>query len=629
MRLAFGLTTLVAVAAIRVEAQVTMFRGGPAHTGEYRTRGVAAFGGLQWRVQTNGPVRSSPVVAGSSIYIGSGDGHVYAINAHTGVVRWRHATGAAVASTPAVANGLVFVNGNDGRFRALRVVDGRLAWSVATGTPIPLKWGYESGEIYTSSPAVDGNVVVFGSQDGHVYALDARTGRERWRFRTGGRVYASPAIAAGTVYAADQAGTVFALALTSGRPVWQFATEGTRLNSADWGFDRTTVQSSPAVVGGAVYVGARDGFLYAIDRGTGTQRWRHDHKVSWVNSSTAVSDGLVYAGSSDGQFVQAVDTATGEERWRAKTSGVVWASPTVDNGLVYVGEGNGTMYALDKRTGQEAWRYRVGHRLFSTAVVDDGRLYFGSDDGGVYAVNAARAEPLRRAVFFDSAVIGSAIVSSEPLRAYLTRRGYESLDTAALARFMNERVRDRAPSVVVFAMDYLPRSVAPVAAESVLFRRYLEARGKVVWIGTPPLLWPQPDSGRRTLKGVNRGATARLLGVRHERGNFDLIGVSKVAPQAKQLGLPEWWLDNWGANPEDVTLVLAEDEWGLAAAWVKRYGGPSGSGFIRLFAGEGTPGRPSSMIAIQTAAELWPVEGAHDQGARGARGAQSARGVNP
>jgi eukaryotic-like serine/threonine-protein kinase len=591
-----------------LEAQVTMFRGGASHSGEYRTRGVPAFGGLQWRVQTNGPVRSSPVIAAATIYIGSGDGHVYAINANTGVVRWRHATGAAIPSTPAVANGLVLVNGNDGRFRALRAPDGRLAWSFATGAAIPLKWGYESGEIYTSSPAIVGAVVVFGSEDGHVYALDVRSGRERWRFRSGGRVYSSPAIAGGTVYAADQAGSVFALALTSGRQIWRFDTEGTRLSSADWGFDRTTVQSSPAVAGGAVYVGARDGFLYAIDRATGAQRWRQDHKVSWVNSSPAVSGGLVYAGTSDGRFIQAVDTTTGAERWRASAQSTVWASPAVDSALVYVGEGDGTMYALDKRTGKEAWRYRVGHRLFSSPLVNDGRLYFGSDDGGIYAVNAARAEPLRRAVFFDSAVIGSAIVSSEVLRAYLTRRGYETLDTASLARFMNERVRDRAPSVVVFAMDHLPRSVAPTAADTVLFRRYLEARGKVVWIGTPPLLWPPPDSGRRTLKGVTREATAKLLGVRHERGNFDLIGVSKVTAQAKQLGLADWWLDNWGANPEDVTHVLAEDEWGLAAAWVKRYGGPSGSGFIRLYAGEGTPGRPSSLIAIQTAAEVWPHE---------------------
>jgi hypothetical protein len=31
-----------------------------------------------------------------------------------------------------------------------------------------------------------------------------------------------------------------------------------------------------------------------------------------------------------------------------------------------------------------------------------------------------------------------------------------------------------------------------------------------------------------------------------------------------------------------VTTVLGVDEWGLAAAWIKRYGGPPGSGFVRV-----------------------------------------------
>lgn len=508
--------------------------------------------------------------------------------------------------TPAVANGIVYVQDSDGRLHAVRAGGGAPVWTARSDSAAPLKWSYESGQIYISSPAVDANTVVVGSHDGHVYALDARTGRRRWRVRAEGRIYGSPAIAAGIVYVGDQAGYVHALRLTTGQTVWRFATEGTRLNSADWGFDRTTVQSSPAVAGGAVYVGARDGFLYAIDRATGKERWRNDHKVSWVNSSPAISEGLVYVGSSDGRFVQAVDTATGEQRWRSPAQNIVWASPSVDQAMVYVGEGDGTMYALDKRTGREAWRYRVGHRIFSSALPHEGRLYFGSDDGGVYAINAARGAPLHRAVFFDSTVMRGAMTSSEPLRAYLARRGYTQLDTAALARFLGDRLRDGAPSVVVFAMDVLPASVAREAADTVLFRRYLNAGGKIVWTGVPPLLWPLPDSGGRTLKGVQRSATQRLLGVRHERGNFDLIGVSRITRDGTRLGLPGWWLDNWGAAPEDVTNVLAFDEWGNAAAWRKHFGGGEGSGFLRLFAGDGSPGRPFSLLAVQTAADLWP-----------------------
>ena len=71
------------------------------------------------------------------------------------------------------------------------------------------------------------------------------------------------------------------------------------------------------------------------------------------------------------------------------------------------------------------------------------------------------------------------------------------------------------------------------------------------------------------------------------------------------MGFPDWWLDNWGADAEDVTSVFAYDEQGQAAAWVKRYGGPVGTGFIRVFAGDARE-HPQLMSVLQTAAELRP-----------------------
>jgi hypothetical protein len=372
------------------------------------------------------------------------------------------------------------------------------------------------------------------------------------------------------------------------------------------------VQSSPAVADGVVYVGARDGFLYAIDAATGGERWRVDHKVSWVNSSPAVSDGLVFAGSSDGRFVQAVDAATGAERWRAPAGNIVWASPSADAERVYVGEGDGTLHALDKHTGAVAWRWRAGARILSSAALRGGRLFVGSDDGGVYALNAAAGRPLRRAVFWDSASARTPLAASHAaVRDYLTARGYELLDAAGLARFMEEQTaertadaaRDRAPSVVVFAVDHVPPTVAAVAADTALFRRYLDARGKVVWLGGPPMIAPPGATG---LKDLDRGASERLIGVGYARGNFDPIGVTRVTPEGRRLGLPAWYLDSWGAEPADVTTVLAYDEQGQAAAWVRRFGGPPGTGFVRVFSGNGTPGRPQALGVVQTAAEWFP-----------------------
>jgi outer membrane protein assembly factor BamB len=62
-----------------------------------------------------------------------------------------------------------------------------------------------------SSPAVAGGVVYVGSYDGHVYALDAKTGERLWRYQTGDEVVSSPAVAGGVVYVGSWDDYLYAL----------------------------------------------------------------------------------------------------------------------------------------------------------------------------------------------------------------------------------------------------------------------------------------------------------------------------------------------------------------------------------------------------------------------------------
>lgn len=583
-----------------------VFRGDLAHTGVYRSLPLEQFGGVEWRVQTGGMVQSTPAVAGGTLYVGSGDGHLYALDARTGETRWRFAAGPAISSSPAVAGGLVFVGARDGSYYAVDARTGRERWRLGTGPEAPLAWGFESGDLYTSSPAVSGELAVLGGADGRVYAADAGTGRVRWTFPTGGRVRSSPAVDGGRVYVGSMDGTLYALELAGGRLVWRFDTEGHTLESARFGFDRRSIQSSPAVAGGRVFVGSRDGHLYAVDAATGKLAWRADHEMSWVNSSPAVTRGLVVAGSSDNHFVQAVDAATGRERWRFATDRLVWSSPAVAGGIVYVGDGAGTLYALDLATGTERWRYRAGRRIYSSPVPAGGLLYVGNDDGGIYALRGGPA--LRRAVFWDSTYRkANRVAAHAEVRDWLADRGYAVLDAWTLARFLRERLADRAPSVVVFAMDHLPTEVAPVAADTVLFRRYLDAGGKVVWLGTPPMVWPKDvRTGDVEYVKVDRAAGTRLLGVDFGRSNFDTYGTA-VTAAGRYWGMSGWWDASWAVDTAAVTTVLGLDDRGMAGAWVKRYGGGPGSGFVRIN-GSGANGGPvPDFAAIQAVAEYRPV----------------------
>ena len=585
---AVGAIALAASALVVVESPKpapppeSMFRGGPAHTGVYQGGGPTLLG-LAWRAATDGDVISSPAVANGTVYVGSGDGQLYALQLATGDRKWRYDAGSAVGSSPAVGGGLVYATARDGSIFAVEGSTGTRRWRLTTRPDLPLPWGHESGDYFLSSPAyVDGTIVV-GAGDGGVYALDAATGKQRWRAQTEGRVRASPAVANGRVYAASFDGRVYCFDLTTGALRWRYDTEGVGLRSGSYGFDRRSIQSSPAVADGVVYVGARDGFLYAIDADSGTLRWRVDHKVSWVITSPAVSEHVVFAGSSDAHFAQALDSS-GTERWRFGADVPVWSSPAVANGIVYFGDAAGRIHAVDRDTGKERWMFRTGAQVYSSPVIAGDLVIVGSTDGGVYALRTGTGAPIRRAVFFDSAYVKAGTVRQPDVTArYFANRGYQTLDATALAAFLTDRIADRASSVIVFAIDHPPEAIVAAPLAQSLLRRYLEAGGKIVWPGKPPLIFPMDlASGKYpSMTAMNWSAPNDLLGVPHQAALFDMRGARATAVGAR-IGLPARWRDSWSVAPAGVTTVLGLDEWGLAAAWIKRYGGPPGTGFVRV-----------------------------------------------
>lgn len=581
-----------------------MFRGDTLHSGVFSAAGAKAYAGVRWRYQMDGPVVGTPTVAGNRLFIGSTAGDFVALDRATGQRLWQYQVEHGISSSAAVTGDRVVISGRDGRVVALDPATGRRVWQTEPSAEIAFPWGHESGDVYHSSPVIAAGAVFVGRGDGSVVRLALGSGHLEWRFMTGAPVRSSPAYGDGTVYVGSADGRVYAIDARTGRARWQFETEGAKLNSADFGFDRRTVQSSPALDQTTVYIGARDGILYAIDRATGRERWRFDHHISWVNSSPAIDSGVVYAGSSDAWFVQAVDAATAAERWRAKTGSVVWSSPAIAGSTIYATEANGTVYAFDRATGAERWRSRLGGRTFSSPVVADSTLYYGNEDGGVFALGLTSGAGLVRAVFWDSTVAAEAQFGPhQEIRRYLTSRGYQWVDATALPAWLAEH---GSQSSIVFAMDVIPRSVDTVNAAAPL-RAYLERGGAVVWLGLPPRIWPfDRKQGGRDLKQVDRAAATRLLGVGFTHGNFDLLG-AVVTDAGRRWGLREWSTSNWSADSTGLD-VLARDLDGRAAAWVKSFGGPPGTGFVRLLGGRWPDGiGPAGESAVQQAAEYRPL----------------------
>jgi outer membrane protein assembly factor BamB len=572
------------------ETTGVMFRGDPQHRGIYAAPAVHKFREIKWAHKTAGPVRSTPAVFDGTVYFGSGDSSLYAIDMRTGNEKWRFKTGGAVHSSPAIVGGAVYFTSRDGCLYAVGAQTGKQFLKFQTGETLPYQWGFD---YYISSPLVADGMAYFGSGDGYLYACDIRGGKARWKFDTKSRVRSSPALADNMVYFGDTNGYFYALDSQTGAQAWRFETEGVKLNPAEFGFDRCAIISSPAISGDIVTFGGRDGFLYALDRRTGQQRWRFDHEISWVISSPAVSNGTLFTGTSDGRFVQAVDLNSGKEKWRFKGPETVWSSPAICDSLVYFGDGGGNFFAVDQRNGNEKWRFKTRDRIFSSPVVAGGVVYFGSDDGYLYALtgstgNESNAKPTRRAVFWEASTGFNwfRFGADEQIRDYFVTEGYEKLDAKALAQFMRETVANETPSVVIFAAFRVPATVVNDSSEAALLRQYLNAGGKIVLLGAPPLAYKR-DPKTDQVVALDFTIPERILGVRYP-GN-SAIGVggwyqSSVTREGMKWGLlRDWWVGGFAVDVDQVTTVLARDEQGRASAWVKNYGGPDGTGLVQLW----------------------------------------------
>lgn len=308
-----------------------------------------------------------------------------------------------------------------------------------------VKWTFATGQRIVSSPTWHDGAVVFGSDDGHVYAVDAATGRQRWMQSTGGPVSSSPAIAGGRVYAVSYDGRLYALDERTGEVLWKFATEGERRFEARGlhgmqpraqtfpdVFD--VYLSSPVVADGAVFFGSGDGHLYAVDAASGTLRWKF-RTGDVVHASPAFADGVIYAGSWDGRLY-AVDARSGQQRWMFQ-GGVdalihnqqgFQSSPAVVDGVVYSGSRDAHVYALDAGTGQERWRVSTNASwVNSSPAVSEGRVYFGTSDSALYqVVDAATGQPLQQhdvlAYMFASPTVAGDVVLLGMLNGVLQAR---------------------------------------------------------------------------------------------------------------------------------------------------------------------------------------------------------------
>ncbi|NWJ53042.1 MAG: PQQ-binding-like beta-propeller repeat protein [Bacteroidetes bacterium] len=422
---------------IQVSAQqqnsATTFRGNDQHTGVYNASGPEKFNQVKWKFKTAGKIFSSPSIANGVVYFGSNDSCLYAVDAVTGKQKWKFKTSGVVSSSPAIHDGKVFFVSFDGNLYALNAKTGSKIWSF-NGGPEKLftapgihglqpktQMMVDPWDMYLSSPVVENGVVFFGSGAGVFYAIDSKTGKKKWDFKAAGVIHSSPITCEGMVVFGDWGGKLHALDMITGKEKWLFQAGIDTVNYNQVGF-----QSSPAYSKGVIYTGCRDANVYAIDAMTGVLKWKYFNNYSWVICSPAVSDDVIYFGTSDTHRLIGLKATTGEVIFNTNLQAFVFASPSIAGNQLYVGDFSGSLFAINKKTGTVDWKfttesakenklnvlsdkgeirdevfkdcntynamvnvmdvlYSVGS-ILSSPVIEKGVVYFGSTDGYLYAI---------------------------------------------------------------------------------------------------------------------------------------------------------------------------------------------------------------------------------------------------
>ncbi len=119
---------------------------------------------------------------------------------------------------------------------------------------------------------------------------------------------------------------------------------------------------------------------------------------STISGSTDVVDGVAYVADSRG-VVYAINVRTGLEKWSRNVSGTskIDTTPAVVHGLVIVGSVNQRLYALNASTGKEVWTTLTRGAIESSPAAAGANLYVGDDSGDVYALTGSTGKVLWRA----------------------------------------------------------------------------------------------------------------------------------------------------------------------------------------------------------------------------------------
>jgi len=313
-------------------------------------------------------------------------------------------------------DGMLFAKGPNQFITAFNATTGEFIWEIPIKAASNYQASYYMGKY------------IHGALDNTISAWDGATGELLWSYNPGtafGFWASGTGAAYGKVYSMNQDKNLYAIDVETGEVVWKYEGPG------------VYYQGIPIIADGKVYAQTGD-TLYmdpdthepgkseyvCLDAETGKLLWKLPIQIGSPSPGQCVAFGNLYlipnriklapyaAGARGYDPLDEVWCISSEPKdwtnfrgdpensahgsgptnlalkWKYQTGGGVTSSPSIADGVVYVGSLDKNIYALDADTGSKIWNFTTGYRVRSSPAVVDGTVITGADDGNVYGLDA-------------------------------------------------------------------------------------------------------------------------------------------------------------------------------------------------------------------------------------------------
>ncbi len=346
-----------------------------------------------WRINTGSgvggyrPLLSGPVSFGNRIFTMDSKYRVAAWDTRKGKRVWRiklevpdrdrETFGGGIAYD----DGRLYVSTGFGAVFALNAEDGEVVWRESVQVPI------------RAAPLVSGGQVYVVLLDNQLTAFDALTGKKLWRHSgfsetaalLGG---AAPTGLDGTVIVPYSSGEIFALRAANGRATWSDNLAAIR--RVDAASALADINALPVTDGNLVFAISHSGRMVAIDLRTGARAW--ERAVGGVGTPWLAGDWL-FVVNNEAQLV-CLSRRDGRVRWvmqleryedpEDKEDPIHWLGPLLVSGQLLVIGSHGEAVAVSPESGEEITRFDVPDNALKV-IVSDATLYLLTENGNLRA----------------------------------------------------------------------------------------------------------------------------------------------------------------------------------------------------------------------------------------------------